>query len=61
LRAGRALNGLRRLSKCAEKRSPHTLAIAETGLAGDDFYWMPPGLHHHARGFHSQVLDRFGR
>ena len=44
--AERALNYLWRLSKCPDKRTPHSFAVSKTILSGNFISRKSAGLHH---------------
>ena len=46
LRADRPLNHLWRLSKCPDKRTPHSFAVPKTVLSGNFIGRESAGLHH---------------
>jgi len=56
----RTLDDLRRLTKGANKRPAHPLAITKTGLCRHHIDGVPAGFHHQSRGLHPQVFNGLG-
>jgi len=53
----RTLNCLWRLSECPDERTPHSLAISKTVLAGNLLGGEAASLHHQPCRFHAQPFD----
>src|SRR5580692_6655912 len=56
-----AAQHLRRLAEGSQEGAAHVVAVAEAGLASDDFDGMTALLHQVSRRLDPQIFDRLGR